>query len=166
MYVSVQKIFGKSKVYGYSKDVVTTTLNTGTTILYGWQYSSEKFERENYSYKIVVKESYRDGGKVKQKKDLGIGIVPATYMYCENLRDESLDDVLLQYFISSNMHTRSSVFYLARAWEECYFGDSDKAAYYMDKFVNEGEQIDKEFDNWIREKKAVLNNIRNKKNFE
>lgn len=27
MYVSVQKIYGKSKVYGYSKDVVTTTLN-------------------------------------------------------------------------------------------------------------------------------------------
>lgn len=36
----------------------------------------------------------------------------------------------------------------------------------MDKFVNEGEQIDKEFDNWIREKKVMLNDIRNKKNFE
>ena len=33
MYVSVQKIYGKSKVYGYAKDVVTTTLNTGTTCL-------------------------------------------------------------------------------------------------------------------------------------
>lgn len=64
------------------------------------------------------------------------------------------------------MHTRSSVFYLARAWEERYFGDSEKAAYYMGKFVNEGEQIDKEFDNWIREKKVILNDIRNKKNFE
>lgn len=28
----------------------------------------EKFERENYSYKIVVKESYRENGKVKQKQ--------------------------------------------------------------------------------------------------
>ncbi len=36
MYVSVQKIFGKSKIYGYAKDVVTTTINTGTTIIYGW----------------------------------------------------------------------------------------------------------------------------------
>ncbi len=104
--------------------------------------------------------------RVRACMDLGIETVPATYLYCENLRDRSLNDILLRYFISSNMHTRSSVFYLARAWEECYFGDSDKAAYYMDKFVNEGEQIDKEFDNWIREKKVMLNDIRNKKNFE
>ena len=68
MYVSVQKIYGKSKVYGYSKDVVTTTLNIGTTVRYGWRYSEEQFERENYSYKIVVKESYRENGKVKQKQ--------------------------------------------------------------------------------------------------
>ena len=68
MYVSVQKIYGKSKVYGYSKDVVTTALNIGTTIRYSWQYSEEKFERENYSYKIVVKESFRKDGKVKQKQ--------------------------------------------------------------------------------------------------
>ncbi len=98
MYVSVQKIFGKSKVYGYSKDVVTTTLNTGTTILYEWQYSSEKFERENYSYKIVVKESYRDGGKVKQKQ-----VVMGTFhwfdfidhpVYCS----EYFDDKLIETF--------------------------------------------------------------------
>ncbi len=68
MYVAVQKIYGKSKVYGYAKDVVTTTLNIDTTIRYGWRYSEEKFERENYSYKIVVKESYRENGKVKQKQ--------------------------------------------------------------------------------------------------
>lgn len=68
MYVAVQKIYGKSKVYGYSKDVVTTTLGIGTTTRYGWKYSEEKFERENYSYKITVKESYREGGKVRQKQ--------------------------------------------------------------------------------------------------
>lgn len=68
MYVAAQKIYGKSKVYGYSKDVVTTELKVGTTIRYGWRYSEEKFERENYSYKIVVKESYRKNGKVKQKQ--------------------------------------------------------------------------------------------------
>lgn len=98
MYVSVQKIFGKSKIYGYSKDVVTTTINTGTTILYGWQYSSEKFERENYSYKIVVKESYRENGKVKQKQ-----VVMGTFhwfdfidhpIYCS----EYFDDKLIETF--------------------------------------------------------------------
>ena len=68
MYVTVQKIYGKSKVYGYAKEVVTTTINLGTTTRYGWEYSKEKFERENYSYKIVVKESYRENGKVKQKQ--------------------------------------------------------------------------------------------------
>lgn len=35
MYVSVQKIFGKSKVYGYPKGVVTTQIDLGTTICYG-----------------------------------------------------------------------------------------------------------------------------------
>lgn len=97
MYVSVQKIYGKSKVYGYAKNVVTTTINTGTTILYGWQYSSEKFERENYSYKIVVKESYRERGKVKQKQ-----VVMGTfhwfdfidhYVYGDEIFDEKLADV-------------------------------------------------------------------------
>lgn len=97
MYVSVQKIYGKSKIYGYSKDVVTTALNTGTTILYGWRYSEEKFERENYSYKIVVKESYREGGKVKQKQ-----VVMGTfhwfefidhYVYGDEIFDEKLADV-------------------------------------------------------------------------
>lgn len=68
MYVSVQKIFGKSKVYGYPKDVVTIQTDLGTTTRYGWEYSEEKLERENYSYKIVVKESFRENGKVKQKQ--------------------------------------------------------------------------------------------------
>lgn len=52
--------------------------------------------------------------------------------------------VLLREFIQSNMHTRSSVFYLARAWEEYHFGDTKKANNYMDKFVREGVQMDKE----------------------
>ena len=68
MYVTIQKIYGKSKVYGYSKDVVTIKYNLDTTTRYKWEYSEEKFERENYSYKIVVKESYRENGKVKQKQ--------------------------------------------------------------------------------------------------
>lgn len=99
MYVSVQKIYGKSKIYGYAKDVVTTTINTGTTILYGWQYSPEKFERENYSYKITVKESYRENGKVKQKQ-----VVMGTYhwfdfvdnyVYCDDWFCEKLSDAFL-----------------------------------------------------------------------
>lgn len=68
MYVSVQKIFGKSKVYGYPKDVVTTQTDLGTTIRYGWEYTEEKFERDNYSYKITVKESFRQNGRVRQKQ--------------------------------------------------------------------------------------------------
>ena len=45
MYVTVQKIYGKAKVYGYPKDVVTTKTDLGTTIRYGWEYSEEKIER-------------------------------------------------------------------------------------------------------------------------
>ncbi len=98
MYVSVQKIFGKSKVYGYPKDVVTTKLNIGTTIRYGWQYSSEKFERENYSYKIVVKESYRENGKVKQKQ-----VIMGTFHWFDFIDhyvygDECFDEKLIDMF--------------------------------------------------------------------
>ncbi len=39
MYVSIQKIYGKSKIYGYSKDAVTTKLDLDTTTQYGWKYS-------------------------------------------------------------------------------------------------------------------------------
>lgn len=97
MYVSIQKIYGKSKVYGYSKDVVTTKLNMGTTIRYGWRYSEERFERENYSYKIVVKESFRQDGRVKQKQ-----VVMGTfhwfdfidhYVYGDEYFDEKLVDM-------------------------------------------------------------------------
>lgn len=76
MYVTVQKIYGKLKAYGYPKEVVTTETDTGTTIRYGWKYSEDKFERENYSYKITVKESYRDNGKVKQRQ-----VVMGTYFW-------------------------------------------------------------------------------------
>lgn len=96
----MQKIYGKSKVYGYAKDVVTTTLDLGTTIRYGWRYSEEKFERENYSYKFVVKESYRENGKVKQKQVvmgtfhwfdfIDHSIYPDDY-FCEKLSDAFLD---------------------------------------------------------------------------
>lgn len=68
MYVSVQKIFGKSKVYGYPKGVVTTQIDLGTATRYGWEYTEEKFERDNYSYKITVKESFRQNGRVRQKQ--------------------------------------------------------------------------------------------------
>ena len=76
-----------------------------------------------------------------------------------------LDDLLLHTFFECNMHTRSSVFYLACAWDELYFGDVEKANYYMDKFVNEGDQMDKELDEWLEEKKKELQALReNKKN--
>ncbi len=98
MYVSVQKIYGKSKVYGYPKNVVTTTLNVGTTVRYGWGYSEERFERENYSYKIVVKESYRENGKVKQKQ-----VVMGTFHWFDFIDhcvygDEIFDEKLFSMF--------------------------------------------------------------------
>lgn len=98
MYVAVQKIYGKSKVYGYPKDVVTTTLNLGTTIRYGWEYSEEKFERENYSYKITVKESYRENGKVQQRQ-----VVRGTFHWFDFAEhwiydDERFDEKLIDTF--------------------------------------------------------------------
>lgn len=69
----------------------------GTTIRYGWRYSEERFERENYSYKIVVKESFRQDGRVKQKQ-----VVMGTfhwfdfidhYVYGDEYFDEKLVDM-------------------------------------------------------------------------
>lgn len=68
MYLSVQKIKGKLKRYGHPIGVVTYQENIGTTTYYRWKYTDEKFERPNISYKFVVKESYRDHGKVKQRQ--------------------------------------------------------------------------------------------------
>lgn len=98
MYVTVQKIYGKSKVYGYAKEVVTTTINLGTTTRYGWRYSEERFERENYSYKIVVKESYREGEKVKQRQ-----VVMGTFHWFDFIDryvygDEFFDEKLINMF--------------------------------------------------------------------
>lgn len=96
MYVAIQKVYGKSKIYGFAKDVVTTKYSIGTTTKYGWEYSHEKFERENYSYKITVKESYREKGKVKQKQ-----VVMGTfhwyqfidhYVYCDDWFYEKLEE--------------------------------------------------------------------------
>jgi len=66
MYLSVQKIQGRSKQYGYPKGVVTYTKKIGTTTYYSWKYTDEKFERPNISFKFVIKKSYRENGKVKQ----------------------------------------------------------------------------------------------------
>lgn len=96
MYLTVQKIFGKSKVYGYSKDVVTTWYSVDTTKKYSWKYSDDKFERENYSYKFTVKESYRENGKVKQRQ-----VVLGTFHWFEfidhwldgDIREERLIEV-------------------------------------------------------------------------
>lgn len=94
--------------------------------------------------------------RVRACKDLGIETIPATYICCKNLRNRNLNDLLLQYFISSNMHTRSSVFYLALAWNELYFGDNEMAHYYMHKFVNEGEEIDMEAKERMKEKRTMI----------
>ena len=64
--------------------------------------------------------------RVRACKDLGLKTIPATYMCCEEINHRSLNDILLQEFISSNMHSRSSVFYLALAWDEYFFGEKRK----------------------------------------
>lgn len=104
--------------------------------------------------------------RVRACKDLGIETIPAYYFSCGDLNNMKLDDLLLHTFFESNMYTRSSIFYLACAWDQLYFGDTEKANYYMDKFVNEGEQMDKELDEWLEEKKKELQEMRENKKKE
>lgn len=94
--------------------------------------------------------------RVRACKDLGIDTITATYMHCSNIRNRNLNDILLEEFIHSNMHTRSSVFYLACAWEQLYFGDAEKAKYYMDKFVDEGDQMDRKMKEWEEKAKKII----------
>lgn len=104
--------------------------------------------------------------RVRACKDLGMETIPAHYFSCENVKNLKLDDLLLHTFFECNMHTRSSVFYLACAWDELYFGDIKKAEHYMDKFVNEGEEIDKEFEEWNKEKRRKLEEMKKNKAIE
>ena len=101
--------------------------------------------------------------RVRACKDLGIETIPARYFSCKNVKGLKADELLLHTFFECNMHTRSSVFWLACAWDELYFGDSEKAKYYMDKFVNEGEEIDKKLEEWLAKKKMELQEIKKNK---
>ncbi len=101
--------------------------------------------------------------RVRACNDLGLQTIPATYLCCKNEKNLSLKDLLLHMFFNYNMHTRSYMFYLANAWDECYFGDSEKAEYYMNKFNNEGEQIDKELEEWREKAKKFIEEERQKK---
>lgn len=101
--------------------------------------------------------------RVRACKDLGLQTIPATYLCCENEKNLSLKDLLLHMFFHYNMHTRSSMFYLANAWDERYFGDIEKAEYYINKFINEGEQIDKELEEWKEKAKQFIEEERQKK---
>lgn len=96
--------------------------------------------------------------RVRACKDLGWETIPAVYLSCKNDKNLKLEDLLLHEFLCHNMftHTRSSIFYLACAWDECYFGDKDKAKYYLDKFINEGEQIDKEMEEWKERARKMI----------
>lgn len=101
--------------------------------------------------------------RVRACNDLGLQTIPATYLCCENEKNLSLKDLLLHMFFHYNMHTRSSMFYLANAWDERYFGDIEKAEYYINKFINEGEQIDKELEEWKEKAKQFIEEERQKK---
>ncbi|AMJ41711.1 DUF3102 domain-containing protein [Anaerotignum propionicum] len=102
--------------------------------------------------------------RVRACKDLGIVTIPAHYLHSENKRNYSLNDLLLDDFLSSNFHTRTSIFWLAVAWREFYFGDKEKSQEYMDKFVNEGDEIDKKLDDWMEEKRQEIAQLKAKHN--
>lgn len=101
--------------------------------------------------------------RVRACKDLGIETIPARYFNSKNAKGLKLDDLLLHTFFECNMHTRSSIIWLACAWDELYFGDIEKSKYYMNKFVSEGEQIDKEMEDWFRQKRVEIEEIRKNK---
>lgn len=101
--------------------------------------------------------------RVRACKDLGMETIPATYFTSKNNRNMKLDDLLLHTFFECNMHTRSSAFYLARAWDELYFGNPEKVDYYKEKFINEGTKMDKELDERLEKKKIEIQNIRRKR---
>lgn len=98
--------------------------------------------------------------ELERCKDLGIETILARYFNSKNSKGLKLDDLLLHTFFECNMHTRSSIIWLACAWDELYFGDIEKSKYYMDKFVGEGEEIDREMEEWLREKRAEIEEIR------
>lgn len=98
--------------------------------------------------------------RVRACKDLGIETIPARYFSSKNVKGLSLQDLLLHTFFECNFHTRSSILWLACAWDELYFGDSEKAKYYMDKFVNEGEKLDREMEEWYMKKRAEVESLR------
>lgn len=84
--------------------------------------------------------------RVRACKDLGIETIPVNYMFSENCTDMSLDELLLECFITSNMHTRSCVFYLALAWYDLFFDDGTKVDEYLQKFM---EYDNAEYNQWL-----------------
>lgn len=94
--------------------------------------------------------------RVRACKDLGFQTIPAIYLCCSNENNLNIDDLLLHTFFIRNMHTRTSTFYLANAWDECLFGDKEKAKYYMNIFLTEGEKIDNEMEEWIKKAKKMI----------
>jgi hypothetical protein len=95
--------------------------------------------------------------RIRACKDLGIDTIPARYFYSDNPQNRNLNDLLLSAFLSSNMHTRSSVFWLACAWDDLYFGNGDKIDYYKQKFI---EHDDKKLEEWRNKIKEELKNIK------
>mgnify|MGYP003295048653 CR=1 FL=1 len=116
-------------------------------------------QKYGITYPIVITRDMMivDGHeRVRACKDLGWETIPAVYLSCQNEKNLKLEDLLLHMFFIYNMHSRSSIFYLSCALDECYFGNKEKAKYYMDKFINEGEQIDKEMDEWYENALKII----------
>lgn len=100
--------------------------------------------------------------RVRACKDLGIETISANYIFSENCRCMSLDEVLLDCFITSNMHTRSCVFYLALAWENLFFDDGSKVDDYLQKFI---EYDNSEYNQWLEESREKVYQMKKSGNY-
>lgn len=89
--------------------------------------------------------------RVRACQDLGIETIP-TYYACAN-NDKDLNSQLLSIFLTSNMNTRSCVFWLALAWENLLLGDGTKFEYYKEKFIAEDFP---EREEWIHKYSEVI----------
>lgn len=94
--------------------------------------------------------------RVRACNDLGIETIPAHYMFSDNPKGMSLDALLLQHFVISNMHTRSCVFYLALAWENLFFDDGCMVDDYLQKFI---EYDNSECNQWLEESRGKVHQI-------
>lgn len=93
--------------------------------------------------------------RVRACRDLGIETIP-NYYACVNNSHDNLEKQLLSIFLTSNMITRSPVFWLACAWDNLLLGDGTQFEYYKQKFIDEKNP---EREEWIEKFSAAIKRI-------